>query len=86
MSEGDGGGEATLARTSGTVKWFDAKLGYGYVSDGADGKEYFAHFSAIRMPGYRQLTKGQAVTFVRATGDKGPRAMEIRPVDGPAAG
>ena len=46
----------------GTVKWFSAQKGYGFIT-GEDGIDYFAHFSEIQMDGYRKLSGGQPVLF-----------------------
>ena len=46
----------------GTVKWFNAKKGFGFISD-ENGNDVFVHFSAIVADGYRTLTEGQKVTF-----------------------
>ena len=46
----------------GTVKWFNAKKGYGFISDEA-GNDVFVHFSAINSDGYKTLNEGQKVTF-----------------------
>jgi len=47
----------------GTVKWFNAEKGYGFISDNEGGADVFVHFSAIIAEGYRTLTEGQAVEF-----------------------
>jgi CspA family cold shock protein len=65
--------------TQGTVKWFNAEKGYGFITDG-DGQDVFVHYSAIEMSGYRVLEEGQAVTFEVGRGEKGPQAEAVRPV------
>jgi CspA family cold shock protein len=62
----------------GTVKWFDAKKGYGFVTS-EDGKDVFVHFSAIEMDGYKKLEENQPVEFEIVDGDKGPQASNVRP-------
>ena len=63
---------------NGTVKWFNAEKGYGFITvDG--GEDVFVHFSAIDMTGYKVLEEGQAVTFEVGTGTKGPQAESVRP-------
>jgi CspA family cold shock protein len=57
----------------GTVKWFNAEKGYGFIAvDG--GADVFVHYSAIQMDGYRTLEEGQRVEFEISQGQKGPQA------------
>ena len=60
----------------GTVKWFNAKKGYGCISD-AEGKDIFVHFSALNMDGFKELKDGEAVEFEVIEGDKGPQAANV---------
>lgn len=53
----------------GTVKWFNAKKGYGFISD-AEGNDIFVHFSALNMDGFKELKDGEAVEFEVIEGDK----------------
>ncbi|AQZ68344.1 cold-shock protein [Nonomuraea wenchangensis] len=63
----------------GTVKWFNADKGYGFIAvDG--GKDVFVHYSAILMDGYRSLEQGQRVEFEITQGQKGPQAESVRAV------
>ncbi len=48
---------------SGTVKWFNADKGFGFISNDENKEEYFVHFSAIKTQGYKSLAEGQKVTF-----------------------
>ena len=64
---------------TGTVKWFNAEKGYGFISQ-ADGADVFVHFSAIQMNGYRALEEGQQVEFDVNEGPKGLQAASVRPV------
>lgn len=67
---------------SGVTKWFDKKKGFGFVTS-SDGRDFFIHFSNIAMEGYKVLEKGQKVEFeVKAAGpgEKGPQAVNVRPV------
>jgi len=65
-------------RLVGTVKWFNARKGYGFIGrDG--GEDVFVHFSAIRMDGYRRLDQGQNVVFSIEEGPKGIQAAEVVP-------
>jgi cold shock protein len=65
--------------TVGTVKWFNADKGYGFISP-ESGEDVFVHFSAIQSSGYRSLDEGQAVEFDVTQGPKGPQASNVRPV------
>ncbi|GAA2000035.1 cold-shock protein [Brevibacterium samyangense] len=61
----------------GTVKWFNAEKGYGFITvDGGD-QDVFVHWSAIQMDGYRSLEEGQQVQFEVGAGDKGPQAESV---------
>ena len=68
--------------TVGTVKWFNADKGYGFIQP-ESGEDVFVHFSAIQTSGYRSLNEGQAVEFDVAQGPKGPQAANVRPLDAP---
>lgn len=63
-------------RLTGTVKWFNAAKGYGFISR-PGGKDVFVHFSAIQAEGYRQLDEGQTVEFSVVDGQKGPQAENV---------
>ena len=63
-------------RIKGTVKWFDAKKGYGFISR-ESGDDIFAHYSSINSEGYRKLTEGQTVEFDVVEGKKGLEAKNI---------
>ena len=60
----------------GTVKWFNAKKGYGFISDEA-GKEVFVHFSALNMDGFKELKDGENVEFEVDDDDTGPLAANV---------
>jgi len=60
----------------GTVKWFNATKGFGFIT-AEDGKDVFAHFSAIQTDGFKTLEEGQAVTFDVEDGERGPQATNI---------
>ena len=53
----------------GTVKWFNAKKGYGFLSD-TEGNEIFVHYSALQMDGFKELKDGEAVEFEVVEGEK----------------
>ena len=65
---------------TGTVKWFSAEKGYGFIEQDGGGQDVFVHHSQIRMDGYRTLEQGQVVEFELVRGDKGEQAHEVRPV------
>ena len=63
----------------GTVKWFDAKKGYGFVDDSTStDTDYFVHFSEIQIDGFKTLEEGQKVTFEIGEGTKGPVAKNVK--------
>ncbi|AOR36299.1 cold-shock protein [Streptomyces sp. NPDC001709] len=64
---------------SGTVKWFNAEKGFGFIEQDGGGPDVFAHYSNIDASGFRSLEEGQKVTFDVAQGQKGPQAEHIRP-------
>jgi len=66
--------------TSGTVKWFNAEKGYGFISPDDGSADVFAHFSAISGSGYKSLDEAQKVEFDVAQGPKGLQAENIRPL------
>jgi cold shock protein len=66
--------------TVGTVKWFNADKGYGFIQP-ESGEDVFVHFSAIQTSGYRSLNEGQTVEFDVAQGPKGPQAANVRPIE-----
>ncbi|WP_067825933.1 cold-shock protein [Nocardia inohanensis] len=62
----------------GTVKWFNAEKGYGFIAR-EDGPDVFVHYSEIEGNGYRQLEEGQSVSFEITEGKKGPQAAAVQP-------
>jgi CspA family cold shock protein len=64
--------------TVGTVKWFNANKGYGFIQP-ESGNDVFVHASAIQGEGDRSLNEGQAVEFDITQGQKGPQAVNVRP-------
>jgi CspA family cold shock protein len=64
----------------GTVKWFNAEKGYGFISNDEDGNDLFVHFSEIQSTGYRSLDENDRVEFVVAAGQKGPQATQVRKI------
>lgn len=65
---------------TGTVKWFNADKGFGFITPDDKGKDLFAHHSSIQMAGYKSLAEGQRVEFDVQQGQKGPAAGNIRPL------
>ena len=61
----------------GTVKWFDAKKGYGFVVN-ETGKDVFVHYSNIESDGFRSLKDGQIVEYEQVDGDKGLLGKSVR--------
>jgi CspA family cold shock protein len=68
-------------RETGTVKWFNAAKGYGFITR-ESGEEIFVHFSAIQSEGYKKLEEGQKVEFTVVEADKGPQAQEVVALEG----
>jgi cold shock protein len=64
----------------GTVKWFNAEKGYGFIAVDGGGADVFVHYSAIASGGYRTLDEGQKVEFDVTQGQKGPQAENVRPL------
>ena len=62
----------------GTVKWFSAEKGYGFITPDEGGKDVFVHYSAIQADGYRSLNEGQKVEYEVVQGQKGPQAANVK--------
>jgi len=60
----------------GTVKWFNQRKGYGFIS-AADGRDIFVHYSDIAGEGFKTLAEGDSVSFDIVEGEKGPRAENV---------
>ena len=68
--------EEYFTMSEGTVKWFNQKKGYGFIS-ASDGREVFVHYSNISGEGFKTLVEGDVVSFDIADGEKGPRAENV---------
>ena len=64
----------------GTVKWFNAEKGFGFISQDDGGNDVFVHHSEIDAGGFRSLDEGQRVQFEISQGDKGLKATGVRAV------
>ena len=62
---------------TGTVKWFNAAKGYGFITPDQGGKDLFVHFSAIQGDNYKSLDEGQLVSYEVGEGEKGPCANNV---------
>jgi cold shock protein len=70
---------------TGTVKWFDAEKGFGFIRPDNGGADVFVHFSAITMDGFKVLDEGQRVGFDTEPGRKGMQAANVQPLDATTA-
>ena len=66
-------------RVKGTVKWFNEKKGFGFISQEGGGPDVFVHYSAISSEGFRTLNEGSAVEFEIVDGPKGKQASNVSP-------
>jgi CspA family cold shock protein len=66
--------------STGTVKWFNAKKGFGFITPDDGGDDLFVHYSEIKTDGYASLKDGQKVEFVAEEGDKGLHATKVIPL------
>ena len=67
--------------STGIVKWFNEKKGYGFITPDDGGEDLFVHYSAIEAAGFRTLREGQRVEYEAVTGEKGPQARNVRGAD-----
>lgn len=61
---------------TGTVKWFNAEKGYGFITD-EEGQDIFVHYSSINVEGFKTLNEGDKVTFEVTDSDRGPQAANV---------
>lgn len=64
----------------GTVKWFNAEKGFGFIAPDDGSADVFVHFSAIQTNGYRSLDENQKVEYNVTQGPKGPQAADVKPL------
>ena len=72
--------EVVTQMAQGTVKWFNAEKGFGFIAQDGGGPDVFVHYSAIQTNGYRTLDEAQRVEFEVTQGPKGPQADAVRPL------
>jgi CspA family cold shock protein len=65
---------------NGTVKWFNAAKGFGFITPDGGGEDLFVHHSEIKTQGYASLDEGQKVQFEIGQGKKGPCATSVTPL------
>lgn len=66
-----------MSKSTGTVKWFNADKGFGFITPENGGDDVFVHFRAIASEGYKSLDEGQSVSFETERGDKGLQAANV---------
>jgi CspA family cold shock protein len=66
-----------MSASQGTVKWFNAEKGYGFITPDNGGSDIFVHHTAIQTTGFRSLDEKQRVSFEVAQGQKGPQATNV---------
>lgn len=64
----------------GTVKWFNAEKGFGFIEQDGDGPDVFVHYSEIQSNGFKTLDEGARVEFEIGQGQKGPQATGVRAI------
>jgi cold shock protein len=75
-------GKGGVHMATGTVKWFNAAKGYGFITPDEGGKDLFVHHSQITGEGYKSLDEGARVEFEAREGQKGPEATAVTPIAG----
>lgn len=64
----------------GSVKWFNNQKGFGFITPSDGGKDVFVHHTSIKMDGYKTLAEKQDVEYDLEQAEKGPRAINVRPL------
>ena len=77
---GPGSNDREYHMATGTVKWFNAEKGYGFIAVDGAGDDVFVHYSAIETSGFRSLDEGQRVEFDVAQSHKGQQAEHVKPL------
>jgi CspA family cold shock protein len=65
---------------TGTVKWFSDEKGFGFITPDEGGRDLFVHHTGIESQGFRSLSQDQKVSYEEEEGDKGPKAVNVRPI------
>ena len=64
---------------TGSVKWFNDDKGFGFITPDDGTKDLFVHHTGVEGEGFRSLSEGQKVSYEAQSGDKGPKAVNVRP-------
>ena len=65
---------------TGTVKWFNPEKGFGFITPEDGTKDLFVHHTGIDQEGFKTLDEGQKVEYEATSGDKGPKAINVKPL------
>lgn len=69
-----------MSKKNGTVKWFNSKKGFGFITPEDGSKDVFVHFSSIQTDGYKSLAEGEVVKFLVSEGPRGDNAAEVEKI------
>lgn len=72
-------GQRSTVVSTGTVKWFNEKKGFGFITPDSGSEDLFVHHSEVKTTGYASLAEGQKVEFTIGQGKKGPCATSVTP-------